>query len=168
MKRIPSYWPVQMNFCYSCLNIGQGWLCIIAFYCLIPYSSTPLSISGFSSKIMEEHHLPAPKTLIVNNPLRYRTILRDIPFPCVIKPVFGYQFRRHLNRKVIVIEDLNQLRKDLAHYSLFGELLIQEIVPGPDEAIYQVGALYDEGDSSELPSWGEHSINTRPSMAHVR
>ena len=97
------------------------------------------------NKMMEEHHLPAPKTLIVNNPLRYRTILRDIPFPCVVKPVFGYDFRRHLNRKVIVIEDLNQLRRDLAHYSLFGELLIQEMVPGPDEAIYQVGALYDEG-----------------------
>ena len=70
---------------------------------------------------------------------------RDIQFPCIVKPVYGYKFRRHLNRKVIVIEDLNQLRKDLAYYSLFGELLIQEIVPGPDEAIYQVGALYDEG-----------------------
>ena len=94
-------------------------------------------------KLMEEHDIPGPRTLIVNNPLRYRTILRDIQFPCVVKPVFGYEFRRHLNRKVTVIEDLHQLRKNLFHYSSYGELLIQELVPGPDEAIYQVGALYD-------------------------
>jgi len=95
-------------------------------------------------KLVQEQNIPAPKTLIVNNPLRYRTILRDIQFPCVVKPVFGYEFRKHLNRKVIVIKDLHQLRKNLFQYSTFGELLIQEIVPGPDEAIYQIGALYDE------------------------
>ncbi|WP_455675129.1 carboxylate--amine ligase [Pradoshia sp.] len=95
-------------------------------------------------RMIQEKNIDSPKTLIVNNPLRYRTILRDMNFPCVVKPVFGYEFRKHLNRKVIVIDDLYQLRKNLIHYSTFGELLIQEIVPGPDEAIYQVGALYDE------------------------
>lgn len=93
--------------------------------------------------LIKEKQIDAPKTFIVHNPLRYRTILRDIKFPCVLKPVFGYEFRKHLNRKVIVIENLHQLRRNLFQYSTFGELLIQEIVAGPDEAIYQVGALYD-------------------------
>lgn len=69
--------------------------------------------------------------------------LRDqIPFPCILKPVVGHAFAHQFRCKNFRINDQSELQEtfNLCHQAGH-EMIIQEIIPGPDSNIYQC-ALY--------------------------
>ncbi len=90
--------------------------------------------------LTELHQIPSPKTYIVDQ----LSTLPTITFPCILKPVHGHEFRKKMNKKAIVIHNEIELHEQFAFYNHFGELLIQEIIPGTEKNIYQVGTLFDE------------------------
>lgn len=94
--------------------------------------------------LAEKHQIPSPKTFIVNNEAEIDQLIHNMSFPCILKPVFGHEFRKKLSKKAIIMENADQLRKEFPFYQQFGELLLQELIPGKEERIYQVGTLFDD------------------------
>ena len=97
-----------------------------------------------TAQLAEKHQIPSPKTFIVNNEIEIDQLIQHMSFPCILKPVFGHEFRKKLSKKAIIMEDAGQLKKEFPIYQQFGELMIQELIPGNEERIYQVGTLFDD------------------------
>lgn len=91
-----------------------------------------------------KHNIPCPKTLIVGKDDRFEDFIGQMTFPCILKPVYSADFRRRLNKKAIVIDREDELKQKYLHYSQFGELMIQELIPGGEDQLYGVATLFDE------------------------
>ena len=90
------------------------------------------------------HGVPCPKTLFVGPGVRFEDFTGQMTFPCILKPVYSADFRRRLNRKAIVVEREDELKEKYQQYSHFGELMVQELIPGGEEQLYSVGTLFDQ------------------------
>jgi len=90
-----------------------------------------------------KHDIPCPKTLIVGKDDRFEDFIGQMTFPCILKPVYSADFRRRLNKKAIVIDHEDELKEKYLHYSQFGELMIQELIPGGEDQLYGVATLFD-------------------------
>lgn len=101
-----------------------------------------------TAELAETHAIKSPKTYVINDHTLLDQITHDIQFPCILKPVYGHEYRKKLSKKAIIMESASQLKKELPIYQQFGELMIQEVIPGADDCIYQVGTLFD--DNMEL------------------
>ncbi|UII58256.1 carbamoyl-phosphate synthase (plasmid) [Cytobacillus spongiae] len=91
-----------------------------------------------------KHHVPTAKTFFVENEEQLEEAIGQLEFPCILKPVFGHEFRKHVNKKAIHIQDAIQLKKIFPIYRKFGELIIQEIIPGDNKCFYKVATFYNE------------------------
>jgi D-aspartate ligase len=69
-----------------------------------------------------------------------------IGFPCVLKPLHSHEFARHFSpRKLFVANSPEDLRSALALTASLGlEMLLMEIVPGPDSHVETYSAYVDE------------------------
>lgn len=97
-----------------------------------------------TAKLVRDYNIPSPKSVVINGEQLPDNLLSDIEYPCILKPVHGHEFRKYLSKKAIIIVSEAQLKKQLPTLRQFGELIIQEIIPGDDDAIYQVGTLFSE------------------------
>lgn len=96
-----------------------------------------------------EAGVPVPATLRVANADHLERVLPQIPFPCVVKPVSSVDWRgkedwkRVGERKAFAVLSAAQLE---AEYRLLcevtPEVLIQELVPGPDTNFYVFGGYF--------------------------
>ncbi|MGA9175258.1 MAG: carbamoyl-phosphate synthase [Thermoactinomyces sp.] len=91
-----------------------------------------------------ERNVPSPKTFVVHHVDKLESIISELDFPCILKPAYPLEFRKRLNKKAMIIEDAVQLRQEYPFYRQFGELVIQEIIPGNDENMYEVCTFFDE------------------------
>ncbi|QCR30398.1 carbamoyl-phosphate synthase [Priestia megaterium] len=91
-----------------------------------------------------KHNIACPKTYIVENEDHFEEAIANLDFPCILKPVLGHEFRKNINKKAILINDLDQLKADYQTYREYGKLLIQEIIPGDDNCFYKVATFYDD------------------------
>jgi predicted ATP-grasp superfamily ATP-dependent carboligase len=91
-----------------------------------------------------KHKIPVPKTLIVGKDDKFEDFVKQMTFPCILKPADSADFRRHMNKKAIVIERPDQLKETYLHYKQYGELIIQELIPGGEDQLYGVATLFDD------------------------
>ncbi|WP_335871207.1 carboxylate--amine ligase [Bacillus sp. 2205SS5-2] len=91
-----------------------------------------------------KHNIPTAKTYFVQSQSQLEEAIPNLEFPCILKPVFGHEFRKHLNKKAIHIKDEHQLRTEFPIYRNFGELIIQEIIPGDNQSFYKVATFFDD------------------------
>ena len=91
-----------------------------------------------------KHNIPCPKTLIVGKESRFEDFVGQMTFPCILKPVYSADYRRRMNKKAIVIDRADQLKEKYLHYSQYGELMIQELIPGGEDQLYSVATLFDD------------------------
>ncbi|MFJ8066640.1 ATP-grasp domain-containing protein [Psychrobacillus sp. NPDC096426] len=95
-----------------------------------------------------KHNIPCPKTLAIHDETQLEQIINEVTFPCILKPVQSADFRKRIDhnlyKKAIMIEQASELRKEYLIYRPFGELMLQELVPGDEECIYSVKTLFDE------------------------
>lgn len=99
---------------------------------------------SLTHKLALSHNVDAPKTFLLNEEAELHTIRHSLSFPCILKPVISHQFRKRLNVKAIVVETIDELVSDYPKYREFGQLMLQEIIPGEENRIYQIGTLFDE------------------------
>ena len=94
------------------------------------------------------HNIPCPKTFAIPNEAQLEQIINEITFPCILKPVYSSDFRKRIDhklyKKAIVVEQESELRKEYLIYRPFGELMLQEVIPGDETCIYSVKTLFDE------------------------
>ncbi|MCH6264776.1 MULTISPECIES: carbamoyl-phosphate synthase [Neobacillus] len=92
--------------------------------------------------------VPCPKTFIVNDEQQLVQIIGQLIFPCILKPVHSSHFRSNIDhklyKKAILIEDAAQLQEEYLFYRQYGELMIQEAIPGEENAIFSVKTFFDK------------------------
>ncbi|MGG1678045.1 ATP-grasp domain-containing protein [Neobacillus sp. NRS-1170] len=93
-------------------------------------------------------NVSCPKTFAIQDEKHLEQIINQITFPCILKPVFSSHFRTRIDhrlyKKAIVVEQAAQLRNEYHFYRPFGELLIQEDIPGHENCIYSVKTFFDD------------------------
>ena len=94
-------------------------------------------------ELAQRHGIEGPKTFVIDDDDEMEEQLAVIPFPCLLKPVFSSDYRKRLNKKAMVIHDREQFRRDYPYYRQFGELLIQELIPGNESCLIGVATLFD-------------------------
>ncbi|HEY8450045.1 MAG TPA: hypothetical protein VIL95_06150 [Bacillota bacterium] len=93
--------------------------------------------------LMSRYGFPLPRSWTAGLGFGERPLPPDLTFPCLLKPARSYRFRRRLDRKAIMVRNEAELRSVLGQIQSLGPLLIQELIPGGDDCIYQVGFLLD-------------------------
>ncbi|MEL3972012.1 carbamoyl-phosphate synthase [Rossellomorea oryzaecorticis] len=91
-----------------------------------------------------KYSIPTAKTFFVETDEQLDEAIFQLEFPCILKPVFGHEFRKHINKKAIKIHDAYQLKRVFPVYSKYGELIIQELIPGDNQTFYKVAAFFDD------------------------
>lgn len=91
-----------------------------------------------------KHNIPCPKTFVIHQEDEIDALCHELTFPCILKPVFSADYRKRLNKKAIIIDKAETLRQEYQYYRQFGELIIQELIPGSEDHLYGVGTFFDE------------------------
>lgn len=105
--------------------------------------------------------IPCPKTFVVEDAMQVEEAIPHVIFPCILKPVFSSDYRKRLNKKAIVVEDAEQLRRDYPYYRQFGAILLQEWIPGDETCLVGVGTLFD-GHMNLLGMFSGQKIHQYP------
>ena len=102
-----------------------------------------------SYPLVEKYGVPVPWTLSKIDNSKLPELANNITYPCIIKPAIMKDFIKNFHKKVIVCQNYEEL---LENYNLVtkkidtSELLIQEIIIGPNSNQYSVGIFSIDGD----------------------
>src|SRR5208283_4993941 len=120
-------------------------------YYIVPASYQNSSIEHFLDKEKfyrkcSDLDLSIPKTYFIRNSnMDLRSLVQTIGFPLLLKPILLYQWKQPLRgKKLFYIQNMDELEATL---DPLGErahtLMIQELIPGGDDAIYQLSVYID-------------------------
>jgi predicted ATP-grasp superfamily ATP-dependent carboligase len=98
----------------------------------------------------ERSGIPAPKAWLVTHREQVAPLISTLTFPCVLKPVSSYDWRRGGNwdlvggRKAVGVRSPQELIGEYAAISAAGErVLIEELVPGEDNQLLIAACFCD-------------------------
>ena len=95
-----------------------------------------------------KHNVPCPKTFTIQDEQQIDQIIGAVTFPCILKPIYSSNFRKRIGhklyKKAIMVEEASELLEKYLFYRPFGELMIQEIIPGDETSIYSVKTFFDD------------------------
>lgn len=96
-------------------------------------------------QIVEKHNIPHPEAFFVANAEQLNSILAKVKYPCYLKPVYSHIFRRkYTSVKVLTVENEAELLSYWKETSALNiEVMIQEIIPGGDDTLFEVAAFFD-------------------------
>jgi predicted ATP-grasp superfamily ATP-dependent carboligase len=94
--------------------------------------------------------IPIPKSHFPESIDEVKLLSDGIAYPCILKPYRSHDARKRLGQKLIVVASASELISRYAQIDT-GELplMVQEIVPGGDSALFGYLALWDQ-DGQEL------------------
>ena len=88
--------------------------------------------------VAAECNVPYPITFFPKTEEELSSIKDKIPYPCILKPVLGHLFFSKFGVKNFMVHNYDELRNKLRFCSESGyEVMLQEIIPGPESNIYQ-------------------------------
>lgn len=99
-------------------------------------------------ELAKKHQIACPKTFVIEDESTLNKLIPELCFPCLLKPAMGHKFRRRNSKKAIITNDADDLLNQYSIYKQYGELLVQELIPGNEDQIYQVGTFFN--DNMEL------------------
>lgn len=116
-------------------------------------------------ELARKHNIPCPKTFVIHDEHQLEQIIHEVTFPCILKPVYSSDFRKRIDyrlyKKAIMIEQASELREEYLFYRQFGELMIQEVIPGNEACIYSVKTFFDE-QMNVVGVWMNQKIHQFP------
>lgn len=95
-------------------------------------------------RLAMEYNIPSPKTFFLEHTDQLEEAIENVTFPCILKPAFSADYRKRMNKKAIIIHNENQLREKYNYYEQFGEIMIQEFIPGDENCGYELGVFIDD------------------------
>ena len=112
------------------------------------------NLDGNSAKFLDkksfytlcrQHEVELPQTYFPESADDVRAISREIHYPGIIKPAFIHHFRNILRgKKVVQVFDAEQLVRNYETLAKVDkDLIIQEVVPGPDDQIFVAACYFD-------------------------
>jgi len=89
-------------------------------------------------RLAEGCDVPYPKTFLPKTSGELCKIKDEIIYPCILKPVLGHEFMSRFNSKGFKVDNYNELLLKFELCLESGhEVMVQEIIPGPDSNIYE-------------------------------
>ena len=113
-------------------------------------------------RLAEALGVPVPKTVVPTSVEDVERYAADIEFPCLVKPSQSHLFYEQFKRKMVPVQNLNEMiavYRQAAEYNL--EVMLQEIIPGNDDAVVNYNAYAWEGQSL-LEFTARHIRNAPP------
>jgi predicted ATP-grasp superfamily ATP-dependent carboligase len=108
-----------------------------------------------------EHGIPVPRTITVRDAGELRRAAEEIGFPCALKPLHAYEFRRRFDRKGFVAGSWSDLEEFFRVSEEAGiEMLLTEMVHGPDR--YQSGYCYLDERGEPLLTFTKQKLRQYP------
>ena len=97
-------------------------------------------------EIAERCGIPAPRTLNLHSIEEVRAGVREIGFPCLVKPSESHLFTVCFGRKMVRAETLEQAEATYRKAEDAGlRVMLQELIPGDDTAVVNYNAYMGEG-----------------------
>ncbi len=117
--------------------------------------------------IAEKSGINCPKTFYLNDITEIENIYKDIPFPCILKPVITLDFADKLKSNARVFnlhnrEELEKLVLRIKNADLRNrEIVIQEYIPGGIETLYTITTYSNQ--NADIIAWSTgHKLRQRP------
>lgn len=96
--------------------------------------------------IAHEIGIPSPRTLVPNELQHAMDFVKQIGFPCLLKPSVGHRFFEIFRKKMIFVETIRQLEDAYDKTKEAGtEMMIQEFIPGDDKSGANYNSLFVDG-----------------------
>ncbi len=94
---------------------------------------------------LEKHGISYPKTFILKDVSELKNIVKEINYPCIVKPANSEYFRHEFNAKFFIASSSQQLLQ-MYNKAISKNLkvMIQEIIPGNAGCMYGLNAYYDK------------------------
>ena len=102
-----------------------------------------------------------PKTLFVSSAAELEEAAREVPFPAVLKPVDSLAFKLRFHRHILDVRDRTDLERVYNRVDDLGVLMLQERIPGGEDALHTVGSYLDAG-SRPLAVFTGHKLRQYP------
>jgi len=101
-----------------------------------------------TAKLARDAGVDTPRTAIVERGSGLDGALEGIGFPCGLKPRHSHRFASHfgMRKKLIVVESREELEAELATLPEGLEMIVTEIVPGPDRYCSYYSYLDEQGE----------------------
>lgn len=137
------------------------------YHFLLPNSALVESVLDKTKtyELAVKYNIPCPKTFKIPNENYLEQIMSEITFPCILKPVYSSDFRKKVDhklyKKAIYVEQAGELWEQYLLYRPFGELMIQEAIPGEETCIFSVKTLFDK-DMNLTGIWMNQKIHQFP------
>jgi predicted ATP-grasp superfamily ATP-dependent carboligase len=97
-------------------------------------------------EVAEAAGVPAPATAVPRSLEEARSAAARIGFPLLLKPSQSHLFYERFRRKMVVVPSMRELTARFGEAQAAGlEVLVQEIVPGPDTEVVNYNAYFWEG-----------------------
>ncbi len=100
--------------------------------------------------LADEHGIPAPRARPLRDQADVDAVIRELSYPCVLKPIHSHIFARRTKSgsKVLTAESPEELQTVFERMSAIGvEMLVTEVITGPDdECVSYYGYLDERGE----------------------
>lgn len=99
---------------------------------------------GKTYAVARDAGIPVPTSFFPTSEEDLEEQAPSLHYPCILKPRVGHMFQRVTGRKLFVVRDAQTLMKLAAPLLQEGhQMMVQEIVPGGDDAVFVYAAYYD-------------------------
>lgn len=98
-------------------------------------------------ELAAERGIPIPRTLIPEGPDDLIAFDEQVTYPCLVKPRESHRYVWHFKAKLAVVTTLAEMRSAYEAATLAGvDVVIQELIPGPDTHGVNYNAYRWDGD----------------------
>jgi predicted ATP-grasp superfamily ATP-dependent carboligase len=109
----------------------------------------------------QQHGIPAPNTYFPENHEELARISEKVGYPCIIKGIHSFLYT-DVFTKALKIENAGELKSIYErHFSSSKDVIVQEIISGPDDQQYSVGS-YLNRESKPIAVFTTRKIRQRP------
>lgn len=123
----------------------------------------------YTYQLAESFGVPIPKTVVPDSLEDVERYATDVTFPCLVKPSQSHLYYDCFKRKMIAVQNRDELitayRQAAANHL---EVMLQEIIPGEDDAVVNYNAYVWQGQSlveftarhirNAPPKWGSPRV----------
>jgi predicted ATP-grasp superfamily ATP-dependent carboligase len=87
----------------------------------------------YTYELAAERGIPIPRTLVPHSAEDLEAFDEQVAYPCLVKPRESHRYVWHFETKLAVVESFDEMRRAYAAAVDAGvEVVIQELIPGPD------------------------------------
>ena len=113
-------------------------------------------------KLAEKCGVPYPKTLLPKTLDELNRIKDEIEYPCILKPILSHEFFNRFKSKNFEARNPNELSIKFELCRASGhEVMVQEIIPGPDSNIFQC-IMYISSDGNSNATFLDRKVRQNP------